>query len=99
MIFIMSVCCVNCRILNPETASMEFSVVTNEAYREIFQSMSEGIIMVDETGKIAIANPVAEQLFGYEKDGLNGMIMENLLPERYRKGHVNFRRAFNSDPH
>jgi PAS domain S-box-containing protein len=78
---------------------MDFSVVTNEAYREIFQSMSEGIIMVDESGKIAIANPVAEQLFGYEKDGLNGVIMEVLLPERYRKGHVNFRRAFNSDPH
>lgn len=78
---------------------MDFSIVTNEAYREIFQSMSEGIIMVDESGTIAIANPVAEQLFGYEKDGLNGMIMENLLPERYRKGHINFRRAFNSDPH
>jgi PAS domain S-box-containing protein len=78
---------------------MDFAVVTNEAYREIFQSMSEGIIMVDETGKIAIANPVAEQLFGYETGGLNGMVMENLLPERYRKGHVNFRRAFNSDPH
>lgn len=78
---------------------MDFSVVTNEAYREIFQSMSEGIIMVDESGKVAIANPVAEQLFGYEKNGLNGITMENLLPERYRKGHVNFRRAFNSDPH
>jgi PAS domain S-box-containing protein len=61
--------------------------------------MSEGIIMVDEHGKIAIANPVAEQLFGYETNGLNGMVMENLLPERYRRGHVNFRRAFNSDPH
>jgi PAS domain S-box-containing protein len=78
---------------------MEFSVVTNEAYREIFQSMSEGIIMVDETGTIAIANPVAEQLFGYEKNELNGITMENLLPDRYRKGHVNFRKAFNSDPH
>jgi PAS domain S-box-containing protein len=76
-----------------------FTVVTSEAYREIFQSMSEGIIMVDETGNIAIANPVAEQLFGHEKGGLNGMLMENLLPERYRKGHVNFRKAFNSDPH
>jgi PAS domain S-box-containing protein len=61
--------------------------------------MSEGIVMVDDTGRVAIANPVAEQLFGYETDGLNGMVMENLLPERYRKGHVNFRKAFNSDPH
>jgi PAS domain S-box-containing protein len=78
---------------------MDFSVVTNEAYREIFQSMSEGIIMVDVDGKIAIANPVAEQLFGYERGGLNGMLMENLLPERYRKGHINFRKNFNSNPH
>jgi PAS domain S-box-containing protein len=54
---------------------------------------------VDESGKIAIANPVAEQLFGYEKNGLNGMVMENLLPERYRRGHVNFRQHFNSNPH
>lgn len=78
---------------------MDFSVVTNEAYREIFQSMSEGIIMVDEFGKIAIANPVAEQLFGYEKNELNGLTLETLLPERFRKGHINFRRAFNADPH
>lgn len=78
---------------------MDFSVVTNEAYREIFQSMSEGIIMVDENGKIAIANPVAEQLFGYEGNELNGMTLEALLPERFRKGHINFRRAFNADPH
>jgi len=78
---------------------MDFSIVTNEAYREIFQSMSEGIIMVDESGKIAIANPVAEQLFGYEKNELKGVVLEALLPERYRKGHVNFRHAFNSNPH
>lgn len=78
---------------------MDFSIVTNEAYREIFQSMSEGIIMVDEAGKIAIANPVAEQLFGYETDELIGRTLEELLPPRYRKGHINFRHAFNEDPH
>jgi PAS domain S-box-containing protein len=78
---------------------MDFSVVTNEAYREIFQSMSEGIIMVDESGKIAIANPVAEQLFGFGKNELVGVTLEGLLPERYRKGHVNFRQAFNNNPH
>src|ERR1043165_749398 len=77
---------------------METLLVPTEAYREIFQSMSEGIIMVDELGKIAIANPVAEQLFGYGKNDLTGLTMENLLPERFRKGHVSFRNAFNSNP-
>jgi len=92
-------CLLNLLISSTLSGSIDFSVVTNEAYREIFQSMSEGIIMVDESGKIAIANPVAEQLFGFDRDELNGMMMEALLPERYRSGHVNFRRAFNGNPH
>ncbi|HTE31040.1 MAG TPA: PAS domain-containing sensor histidine kinase [Chryseolinea sp.] len=77
---------------------MDFSVVTNDAFREIFQSMSEGIVMVDEEGKIAIANPVAEQLFGYERNELNGVMMEGLLPERYRSRHLSFRKGFNAHP-
>jgi PAS domain S-box-containing protein len=78
---------------------MDFSLVTSEAYREIFQSMSEGIIMVNESGEIALANPVAEQLFGFGRGELTGVTLESLLPERYRKGHVKFRQAFNGDPH
>ena len=78
---------------------MDFSLVTSEAYREIFQGMSEGIIMVDEAGQIALANPVAEQLFGVGRGELAGLTLESLLPERYRKGHVKFRHAFNGDPH
>jgi PAS domain S-box-containing protein len=60
--------------------------------------MSEGIIMVDERGVIVTANPVAEQVFGYNSNELNGVILENLLPARYRKGHVHFRTAFKSSP-
>lgn len=78
---------------------MDVSLLSSEAYREIFQSMSEGIIMVSEHGKIVIANPVAEQLFGYVKDELVGMSIEDLLPSALRKGHANLRKGFNADPH
>jgi len=77
---------------------MDISLVTDDAFREIFHSMSEGIIMVDEAGKIAVANPVAEQIFGYSKDELNGMLLETILPDRFRKGHVNYRKAFIAHP-
>jgi PAS domain S-box-containing protein len=77
---------------------MDLSIVTNDAIREIFQTMSEGIIMVDESGKIAIANSVAEQLFGYDADELNGTTLEGLLPERYRGRHLSFRHGFNAHP-
>jgi PAS domain S-box-containing protein len=74
------------------------SFVTDDAFREIFHSMSEGILMVDELGVVVVANPIAEQMFGYELNGLNGVTLENLLPERYRGRHVNFRKGFNAHP-
>ena len=72
--------------------------VDSDAFKEIFESMSEGIIIVDENGKIVIANPVSEQIFGYETDGLTGVELESLLPARYRTRHVNFREGFNRNP-
>jgi len=74
------------------------SLVTDAAFREIFQSMSEGIVMVDVHGVIVTANPVAEDIFGYEKDGLTGLALEQLLPERYRGRHIDFRKGFNAHP-
>lgn len=74
------------------------SLVTDDAFREIFQSMSEGIVMVDEEGKIVIANPIAEQVFGYEKNELNGIMLEKLVPNRYRGHHTSLRKGFNAHP-
>lgn len=81
-------------MINP----FELSSVSNDAFREIFQSMTEGIIVVDKEGKVLVANPIAEQMFGYEKNAISGMQLENLLPERYRSKHFSFRDQFNNRP-
>lgn len=81
-------------MINP----FELSSVSNEAFREIFQSMTEGIIVVDKAGKILVGNPIAEEMFGYRMVELTGMQMENLLPERYRGKHMSFREQFNNRP-
>lgn len=73
-------------------------LVTDDAFREIFHSMSEGIVMVEEGGRIAIANPVAELIFGYAKNELSGVMLEELLPERYRGHHVSLRKSFGNHP-
>ncbi|MBS1487224.1 MAG: PAS domain S-box protein [Bacteroidetes bacterium] len=77
---------------------MDIPAMFSKAYREIFQNMSEGIIMVDERGTIAVANPVAEQFFGYEQNELNGVGIEKLLPERFRNGHTTMRFGFHANP-
>lgn len=54
--------------------------------------------MVHESGKIAVANPVAEKVFGYGKNELTGLTVDDLLPERYRTGHSMFRAQFSKNP-
>lgn len=70
----------------------------NETFRQIFQSSVEAIIMVDKAGKILLANPVSERMFGYEPDGLLGRLIEDLLPEHLRKRHIAYRVEFNDNP-
>lgn len=85
---------INLDVINP----FELSVVSNDAFREIFQSMTEGIIVVDKSGNILVANPIAEEMFGYGNNELTGIQMENLLPQRYRTKHFLYRDQFNNRP-
>ncbi len=71
---------------------------TNDTFRQIFQSSVEAIIMVDQQGKIILANPVAENMFGYDINSLTGLLVEDLLPEQLRARHVGYRRGFVKDP-
>lgn len=77
---------------------MDSYLLPTEAHQEVFESMSEGIILVADDGIIAAANPTAEHLFGYEKGKLAGVLLESLLPGRYRVNHKKFRHAFNISP-
>ncbi len=71
---------------------------SNETFRQIFQSSVEAIIMVDQRGKILLANPVTEKMFGYEKDALIGLVVEDLLPEQMRAKHIDYRKNFVEHP-
>jgi PAS domain S-box-containing protein len=74
------------------------SFLSSETFRQIFQSSVEAIIMVDQRGKILLANPVSERMFGYEKDSLIGLVVEDLLPEHMRAKHVDYRKTFSAHP-
>ena len=82
----------------PAPNPVEISFVSSDTFREIFQTSAEGIIMVDKTGKILLANPVSEKMFGYATETMVGHFLEELLPERYRGRHLDFRKQFNDHP-
>ncbi len=75
------------------------SVVSNEAFREIFQSMTEGIVVCNREGGILVVNRVAEEMFGYDQDELMGKNLEVLLPPKYRGGHAKLRETFHHNPY
>lgn len=64
----------------------------------ILESATEGILLIDATGRIILANPAAERMFGYPRGGLLGRPLEILLPERLRGAHVGHRMGYFAGP-
>src|ERR1041384_8153671 len=53
---------------------------SEEKFRTILESVSEGIVAIDATGRVVFVNARAEVLFGYEPMELIGQPVEILLP-------------------
>ena len=66
--------------------------------RAVLESASEGIVLIDATGRIMLVNAAAERMFGYPRAELLGQPLEILLPERIRAGHVEHRTGYFAEP-
>ncbi len=63
----------------------------------IFAYTTEGILIVNERGVILRVNPSAGRIFGYQQGNLEGKRIEDLIPERYRRNHGNYRQQFHKE--
>ena len=73
-------------------------VRAEEELRLIIESAPCGMLMVDERGNIVLVNSRIEQQFGYTRQEVIGQPVEVLVPERYRRRHVEDRNAFLDAP-
>ena len=64
----------------------------------LFENSTEGIILTGREGKIVLANPAAERMFGYTSPELIGQPIEVLIPDQYRPHHQKLREGFYGDP-
>jgi PAS domain S-box-containing protein len=64
----------------------------------VVEAAPNAIVMVDQTGKIALVNAQTEKLFGYSRDELLGQSVEFLVPERFRAAHPGHRARFFAGP-
>jgi len=55
--------------------------------RTLLESLAEGVVIIDNSGTILLANSYAGELFGYPEKDLIGRPHAVLVPERLRKVH------------
>jgi PAS domain S-box-containing protein len=67
-------------------------------FQKIVEAAPCAMIMVDAAGRIVLANPQTESMFGYARAELIGNPLEMLLPERLRAIHGTHRQAFAASP-
>jgi PAS domain S-box-containing protein len=71
---------------------------SEQQFRSVLESASEGIVITDATGAILLVNHHIEILFGYTRDELFGRSVELFVPEAHRDAHVELRQGFLSQP-
>jgi PAS domain S-box-containing protein len=71
---------------------------SEDTARAVLESASEGIILIDATGRITLVNAAAERMFEYSRAELLGQPLEILLPERIRGDHVTHRAGYFAEP-
>ncbi|UXI66464.1 PAS domain S-box protein [Tahibacter amnicola] len=67
-------------------------------FEALFETAPDAMIVVDRNGRIVLANPQAERLFGYAPGELDAQPIEILLPESARQAHRGHRERYASSP-
>ena len=69
-----------------------------EVLRGVLESAPDAMVAVDSEGLIHVVNGQAERLFGYAREELLGMSVDQLVPESLRAGHAGHRAKYLRNP-
>jgi PAS domain S-box-containing protein len=67
-------------------------------FRALVDAAPDGIVVVNQEGRIVLVNLQTEKQFGYSREELLGKTIEILVPERFRGKHRFHRAGFMSGP-
>ena len=67
-------------------------------FRQLLESAPDAMVIVDQEGKIVLANAQTDKLFGYHREELVGRPVETIVPANLRERHVRHRQGYAADP-
>lgn len=67
-------------------------------YKLLFDTIGEGLLIVNSEGAIVLCNPRSEEMFGYDSGKLKGLKVESLIPMAARGNHVGHREDYQKNP-
>jgi PAS domain S-box-containing protein len=62
------------------------------------ESSPDGMLLVDQDGRLILVNGQIERMFGFDRNDLVGMTVDVLLPERLRDRHASHRTRYRDGP-
>lgn len=72
--------------------------VDTALFQALLESAPDAIVIVDQHGTIQVANLQVERIFGYRQEELVGQLVDVLVPERFRHGHISQRKSYTTNP-
>jgi len=68
------------------------------SYSHFLETLPDAVLLVNSSGKIALANSQVSSMFGYKSDELQGESVQILVPEIKRETHAGYVAGFISNP-
>ena len=84
--------------MNPDKPLSKPATWIPATFHALLEAAPDAMVIVDQDGRIVLANKQSGQLFGYSDDELIGQKVEVLVPARFRSKHPGHRAGFFSEP-
>jgi two-component system sensor kinase FixL len=73
-------------------------VIEGQSLKWLLVASTDATVIIDDEGRIVLANPALERLFGYAHDELLGKLIEVLVPARFKHAHGGHRTDYFKQP-
>jgi PAS domain S-box-containing protein len=77
---------------------LPLGIEEGSVFRSLFIAYPDSLLLVDQSGRIMLANPSAATLLGYAVEELVGLNVDVLVPDSIRPRHASYREAYGRAP-